>query len=97
MPGWSGLLVRMLRRHVPLRWRTIRRNHRARFAASSVVGVGIWSTWGHIWVVVIPRVLLVLHRRLAVHLVMLLVHWMMLLVLGMVVHVRRTTALLTVG
>lgn len=103
MAGWrllvgvlAGMLL-LLGRHVPVGRGPVWRDHRARFATGShpVVGVRIRPTWWHVWIVVISRVLLMLHRRLAVHLVlrmlrMLLVLHGMLLV-RMVVHVRCTT------
>lgn len=88
--GWllaAGVLLGA-RWHVPLWWWAVRRDHRAGFAAGSVVGVRVG--WGHVRVVVVAGILLVLHRRLAVHLVVLLVHRVMLLV-RMVMHVGRGT------
>lgn len=79
--------------HVALwRW-SIGRNHgtrlTARCRAHPVVGIWVGTTGWHIGVMVIPRVLLMLHWRLPVHLVlvvlrMLLMHRMM---LGVMMHV----------
>lgn len=85
----------LLRGHVALgRW-PVGRDHGSGFATRSgphsVVRVRVWTGRWHVWVVMVARVLLVLHRRLAVHLVlvllrMLLVHGRMML--RVVVHVR---------
>lgn len=87
--------VLLLRGEVPLGGWSIWRDHGSGLAAGcrahSVVGVRIGTRRRHVGIVVVARVLLVLHRRLAVHLVlvlgMLLVHARVML--RKVVHVRR--------
>lgn len=93
MAGMLRWLSRTRTLHVTLRRRSIGRNHGTRLTAwrgtHSIVGVRVGTTGWHVGVMVIPRILLMLHRRLTVHLVlvmlwMLLVHRMM---LGVMMHV----------
>lgn len=100
LTGMLLLLLLLLRGHVPVGRGPVWGDHRAGFAAGShpVVGVRVGPAWGHVWVVVIARVLLVLHRRLAVHLVLGMLRMMLhRVLLVMVVHVRSTTAFFAVG
>lgn len=96
MPWMLWGLSRAWSLHVSLRWWPIGGNHGTGFAtrrsAHSVVSIRIRSAWGHVGIVMVSGILLMLHRRLAIHLMlvmlrMLLVHRMMLRVMMHIVFV----------